>query len=239
MNFRRLPAVAGVLGPFLLLAGCAVSVDSAGPTQYDSRSFDRAGIEELHLNLDMGAGSMKVGAGTHKLAQAYFSYNIPAWNPEVRYDSQGTRANLSIRQHGQHGPKLGSVKNEWDLRLSQEVPLYVNVNCGAGEAQLDLGSLPLRDVTVEMGVGKLDLDLRGEPKRDYNVRIHGGVGEAAVHLPSSAGVYAEASGGIGSIETPGLRKVEGHWVNDAYDRAKVRIHVSVEGGVGSIKLIGE
>jgi hypothetical protein len=113
------------------------------------------------------------------------------------------------------------------------------VNSGAVHAQLDLGSLPLRDVQVDMGVGQLDLDLRGEPKHDYNVRVHGGVGEATVHLPSSAGVYAEASGGIGAIETPGLRKVEGHWVNDAYDHSKVRIYVTVEGGIGAIKLIGE
>jgi hypothetical protein len=52
-------------------------------------------------------------------------------------------------------------------------------------------------------------------------------------------VYAEASGGIGSIETRHLRGVDGHWVNDAYDHAKVRVHVAVEGGVGSIRLIGE
>jgi hypothetical protein len=224
MNFRRLPAVAGVLCPLWFLAGCAVTLDRA---------------EELHLDLDMGAGDLKVGTGTHKLAQVYFTFNVAEWKPDVRYGLQGARANLAIRQHGQHRANLGSVRNEWDLRLSQDVPLFVTVNCGAGNAQLDLGSLPLRDVQVEMGVGKLDMDLRGDPKRDYNVHIHGGVGEATVRLPSLAGVYAEASGGIGSIETRHLRGVDGHWVNDAYDHAKVRVHVAVEGGVGSIRLIGE
>ena len=239
MNFRRLPAVAGVFCPLLFLSGCAVTVDRTGPAQYDARSFERGNVEELHLNLDIGAGELKVGSGTHKLAQAYFTYNVAEWKPDVRYDSQGTRANLTVRQHGQHRGSFGSVKNEWDVRLSQEVPVYITVNCGAGHAQLDLGSFPLRDVEVDMGVGKLDMDLRGDPKQDYNVRIHGGVGEATVRLPSSVGVYAEASGGIGSIEAPNLRRVGGHWVNDAYDHAKVRVHVAVEGGVGSIRLIGE
>lgn len=239
MNFRRLPAVAGVLGPTWFLAGCAMTVNQPGPAQYEARSFERGSVQELHLDLDMRAGDVKVGTGTHKLAQAYFTYTVPEWKPDIRYDAQGTRANIGIRQHGEHRANIGNTKNEWDLRLSQDVPLYVTVNCGAGEAQLDLGSFPLRDVNVQMGVGKLDMDLRGEPKQDYNVHIHGGVGEATVRLPSSAGVYAEASGGIGSIETPNLRSVGGHWVNDAYDRAKVRIHVTVEGGVGSIKLIGD
>jgi hypothetical protein len=239
MNFRRLPAAAGVFCPLLFLAGCTISMDRAGPTQYDARSFDRGAIEELHLHLDMGAGELKVGAGTRKLTQAYFTYNVAGWKPEVRYDSQGARANLAIVRHGQRHSNFGSVKNEWDIRLSQDVPLYLAVKFGVGNAELDLGSLPLRGVEIEGGVGKLDMDLRGEPKHDYDVHIHGGVGEANIHLPSSAGVYADASGGIGSIEAPNLRRAGGHWVNDAYDHAKVRIHVTVEGGVGTIRLIGE
>jgi len=239
MFFRLLPAAAGVMCPLLFLAACAVTVDRPGPTQYDSLSFERGNVAELHLNLAMGAGDLKVGTGTHKLAQAYLAYNVAEWKPEVRYDPQGARGNLTLRQPGHHRSNLGAVKNEWDLRLSQDVPLYLTVNFGAGQAELDLGSLALRDVQVQGGVGKLDMDLRGDPKHDYNVHIHGGVGEATVRLPSSAGVYAEASGGIGSIETPNLRRAGGHWVNDAYEQAKVRIHVTVEGGVGSIKLIGE
>ena len=85
----------------------------------------------------------------------------------------------------------------------------------------------------------MQMDLRGTPKTSYNVRVHGGVGEAVVHLPSNVGVYAEASGGIGEIQAHNLRKEEGHWVNDAYADSPVKIHITVEGGVGSIKLLGD
>ena len=239
MDLRRFPAAAGVLCPMLFLCGCFVAADRTGPTRYDARSFERGSIEELHLDLRMGAGDLNVGTGTSQLAQTYFTYNVGDWKPEVRYDPRGTRADLSIRQPGGHGVHFGPTRYEWDLRLSREVPVYLRVNFGAGQAQLDLGGLPLRDVQVDMGVGQLDMDLRGNPKHNYNVRIHGGVGEATVRLPAGAGVYAEASGGIGSIETRNLQKTGGHWVNDAYERASVRIRLTVEGGVGSIRLIGE
>jgi hypothetical protein len=239
MDLRRFPAAAGMLCPTIFLCGCVVNGDRAGPTRYDSRSFERGSVEELHLDLHMGAGELKVGTGTTQLAQTYFTYNIDRWKPEVRFDSHGTRADLSIHQPREHGLHFGSNRYEWDLRLSRDVPLYLRVNTGAGQAQLDLGGLPLRDVQVDMGVGQLDMDLRGAVKHDYNVRIHGGVGEATVRLPASAGVYAEASGGIGSIETRNLQKTGGHWVNDAYGHAPVQIHVTVEGGVGSIRLIAE
>jgi len=225
----------------LLLSGCVVSVDHAGPTQYDSAAFERGSVDDLRLELNMGAGDLKVGTGTSKLAQTYFTYNIPGDKPEVHFTPAGHSGTLTIRQPGQNGNHVHVQPNKygWDLRLSQDVPVSIRANFGAGQAQLDLGSLQLRDVQVDMGVGELEMDLRGEPKHDYSVRIHGGVGEATVRLPGNVGVSADASGGIGNIEVQNLHGAHGHWVNDAYEHSPVHIRVSVEGGIGNIRLIGE
>jgi len=48
-----------------------------------------------------------------------------------------------------------------------------------------------------------------------------------------------AAGGIGEINTRGLRKEAGHWVNDRYETAPVKVRVSVQGGIGQITLIGD
>jgi predicted membrane protein len=90
-----------------------------------------------------------------------------------------------------------------------------------------------------MGVGKLDMDLRGNPQHNYDVRVRGGIGEVTVRLPAGVGIYAEGAGGIGEIRTQGLRREDGHWVNDAYDDSKVRIHMDIHGGIGSIRLIAD
>ena len=218
----------------VVLAGCMIGREQAGPTQYDSRAIERDNSELVKVNLEMGAGNLKVGTGTSKLAQAYFTYNVPSWKPVVDYSP----GNLTIRQPG-GSHNLGNIKYEWDLRLGRQNPIDLRVHFGAGEAQLDLGSLDLRDVNVDMGVGKIQMDLRGDPTHDYSVHIHGGVGEATVHLPLKAGIYATAKGGIGEISVRGLRKVEDHWVNDSYDSAKVKVRVDVQGGIGRIELIGE
>jgi hypothetical protein len=238
MESRRFLRLAAALTPILLLAGCVVGERTrTGPVQYDTQSFEKGKAEELHLDLRMGAGDLKVGTGTSKLAQAYFTYNVPDWKPESKHDPNG--GILSIRQPEGHRSHFGSTKYEWDLRVAEDIPLYVRVEFGAGQAQLDLGSMNLRDVQVDMGVGHMTMDLRGNPKRDYSVRVHGGVGEAIVRLPGNVGVQADANGGIGSIQAQNLKGSHGHWVNDAWDSAKVRVRVNVEGGVGSIRLIGE
>jgi hypothetical protein len=231
MRLKNLPVLVGIL----LLSGCMVDRAPLGPTQYDSRAIERDSSELVNVNLTMGAGNLKVGTGTSKLAQAYFTYNVPAWKPVVDYSP----GDLTIRQPGHNHSHIGNVKYEWDLRLGREIPLNLRINFGAGDAQLDLGSLGLRDVTVDMGVGKMQMDLRGDPTHDYDVHINGGVGEATVRLPMKAGVYATASGGIGEISVRGMRKQGDHWVNDAYDTAKVKVRVDVKGGIGRVELIGD
>jgi hypothetical protein len=104
---------------------------------------------------------------------------------------------------------------------------------------MNLGGLNLRAVEVDMGVGNLDMNLRGHPQRDYDVQINGGVGSATVRLPPDVGIVADASGGIGNIDTRGLEKRDGRWVNQARGTAKATIRLEVRGGIGNITLIAE
>ncbi|MGB7760286.1 MAG: toast rack family protein [Bryobacteraceae bacterium] len=221
----------------LCLAGCVINTIPTGPLQYDSFHLERDRSEVVKVNLNMGAGKLQVGSGTEKLLQAYFTYNVPAWKPVVKYDAGTLTIDQGKNQHVNFSP--GQIKYEWDLRFGRETALDFGVNFGAGEAQLDLGSLNLRAVDVQMGVGKLNLDLRGRPQHDYNVHIQGGIGEALVRLPAGAGVYANATGGIGEVKTRGLTKQGDHWENDAYATAKVKVRVDAQGGIGSITLIGD
>ena len=225
-----------VLSGIIVLAGCVVEVHT-GPTRHETRNFDRKGVERLRLNLHMGAGEVRVTGGASDLAHCNFAYNVDSWKPEVTYHALSGTSELSIDQPGSSHTHIGDTTYRWDVQVADDVPTELEAHLGAGDARLDLGNLSLRGVRVDMGVGELNLDLRGTPKHDYDVTIHGGVGEATVRLPKDVGVYATGKGGIGEIHTEGLRKQDDHWVNDAYNDAKVRIHVDVQGGIGQINLL--
>ena len=218
------------------LSGCVVHV-STGPTRHSTQDYERGSTEKLRVELRMGAGELKVRGGADQLAHTDFMYNVDAWRPDVRFHP-GANAELIIEQPGKSHTTIGNTKYNWDVQLADDVPTEIVAHFGAGDANLDLGTLDLRRVEVEMGVGELRMDLRGKPKKDYDVRIRGGVGEATIRLPHDAGVYATGRGGIGEVKAEGLRKEGDHWINDAYDTANVRVHVDVEGGIGSITLIG-
>ena len=186
----------------------------------------------------MAFGELNVRGGSDKLLDADFTYSGAALKPDVQYRASGGVGDLTVETRS-GSPTGGSLKNRWDLRLNNEVPVDLRVEFGAGEADMNLGTLNMRSAEVKMGAGTLRVDLRGKPTKDYSVRVSGGVGEATVYLPNDVGVSATASGGLGEISVRGLHKSGDKYMNDAWDRGGVRIRLDIQGGVGSIKLISE
>lgn len=224
-------------GAAAILGGCGWGAAPVGAEVRESQSVELDKSERVRVELKMPSGELEVRGGAQKLMDGDFTYNVPAWKPEVKYISKGGVADLLLETNS--GAAKGDAKNRWDLRFNDTVPVDIRVNMGAGEAKLNLGSMNLRSVEMEIGAGTVNLDLRGNPVKDYTVQLRGGVGEATVHLPKSVGVSATASGGIGDISVTGMRKTGDRWQNDAWDKATVRVRVDVKGGVGSIKLIGD
>lgn len=223
----------------IALGGCGIEERvRTGPVQHETTAVEMGKFEMARIELKMGAGELSVQGDSPKLLDADFLYNVPSWKPVVDSNTSSFRADIKIEQPS-HGSSAGNTQYKWDLHLNNDVPMNLVTNLGAGEAKMNLGALNLRSLQIHMGVGSLQLDLRGKPRADYNVEIHGGVGEATVFLPKEAGISADARGGIGDIQVEGLENRNGRWINEAYDRAPVRIHLDIAGGVGDIRLIAE
>ncbi len=219
----------------LACAGC--SFRPAGPLQHDSKDVDRDNAEFVRVNLNMGAGDLRIDPGTDKLASATFDYNVAEWKPEVTYSSSAGVGSLTITQPGHSSSHLSNTRNDWNIRLNQGVPLEFHVHMGAGDANLNLGGLTLQRVELEMGAGDLNMDLRGSPKTSYDLKIRGGAGDATINLPDSAGVDGTATGGIGDISVAGLHQDGHRYYNDALGKSNVTIHMDIQAGVGDLHLI--
>jgi len=219
----------------LALSGCHVNTAPSGPKQHSNVNLELDKSEMVRAVLDIKAGEIKVRGGAAKLLEAGFDYDHPEWKPVVDYKNSSFRGELRVEQGT--NISLGSSENIWDLKFNDGVPLDLETKLGAGKADLKLGSLSLRSVSVKAGAGEVIVDLRGQPKRSYTVEVHGGVGEATVYLPKDVGVSASASGGIGSINTEGLTKRDGRWINPDQEHSSILVRVDVHGGVGEINLI--
>ena len=222
----------------LVFAGCGFHQAVTGPLAHDSKVIEMGKFEMARFELHMGAGELHIEGGSPKLLEANFDYNVPSWKPMLDANTSSFRADIKISQPNS-ATSFGNQTCRWDLKLNDSLPTNLIAHLGAGEAQMNLGSMDIQNLEVHMGVGELKLDLRGMPKRDENVEVHGGVGEATIYVPNNVGISATAKGGIGDISVEGLEKRDDRWVNKAYDNAPVRIRLDVRGGVGDIHLIAQ
>jgi hypothetical protein len=208
-----------------------------GEMQRESQSIQAENAQSVRANLKIGAGELNVSGGADALMEADFSYNVAEWKPKVNYDVSGETGKLIVKQGSGGGVNLGGdARNEWDIRLNDQVPTTLSVQMGAGESDLDLDDLTLTGLELEMGAGRTTIDLTGDYDRDFVASIQGGVGQATVQLPSEVGVRVEAQGGLGEINAEGLQKEGEAYVNDVYGDSEVTLDIDIQGGVGQINL---
>ena len=221
-----------------LLGSCgAQGQQDIGEMRNESRSVQPEDAKTVRAHLVMGAGELKVGGAADALMEADFSYNVADWKPQIDYDVNDDTGELTVKQgSGDDGRLGGGARNEWDLRLNDDVPTDLVVEMGAGESDLDLDSLTLTGLDLQMGAGKTTVDLTGDYAEDIDASIQGGVGEATVLVPSMVGVRVRAEGGLGKINAEGFQREGDAYVNDAYNDSEVTLDVDVQGGVGTINL---
>jgi hypothetical protein len=206
--------------------------------QHQSRTVERQGAKSVNVSLETSSGEFNISGGSSHLVDAEFDYSESYETPRVDYNVADGVGHLSISQDNP-GTHFGRSQNQWNLRFSNEVPLELKVEMGAGRGQLRLRDMPVTRLEMSMGAGQADLDLTGDRKTDLVGDLEGGVGQVTIRLPRKVGVSVRASGGIGAIDAHGLRHEDGEYTNEAYGKTPATIRLTVQGGVGQISLIEE
>ena len=241
MRDRRLMPPAVLVSYVLLMLGTAGCTVSNGPTVGEthtiSKSVPLGKQKSVAVDIKMGAGKLTVESGTSDLMNADFTYNVDAWKPEVRYDANGDQGHLTIQQpSGSHNYR-GSTRYDWNVRLNDRVPMEMNVNMGAGKANLNLAGLNLSRFKVNMGAGEADIDLNGRWTHDLEASVQGGVGKATLHLPRDVGVRVTVEGGLGTIHASDFSRNGDVYTNSAYGKSRVNLNINVQGGMGEVDLV--
>ncbi|MEO8609880.1 MAG: DUF5668 domain-containing protein [Chloroflexota bacterium] len=233
---RRSPAVGTLIGlggvaVVILLMLVGPSLGWAKSAEVKTASYEEAvgDAQSAHISLDLSVADTTVKALTdsNDLFQADLTYigdlDYEVVNEPVKTISlrQVNESNGGIRfldwNFWDHDQKLN-----WDIGLSKNVPLDLDVTSGVSNSTLDLQDLDLTSLHVNSGVGSTELtlpamqdsytvDISGgagstnitvEEGTTVDFTIQGGVGSVTVDVPEGAAVRVEASTGVGSVNVP-------------------------------------
>jgi hypothetical protein len=203
----------------------------------ESVSLD--GASSAAISLRHGTGELIVGAGADAglLYAGSFSGGV-----EKRLAREGDRLEVTLTSPDQDwtqwiGP-WGRRSQDWDLRLSRDVPISLAVETGASSNRLDLSELRVTDLRLQTGASASRLIL---PARAGPMRARLDAGAASVDVVVPTGVAARISGamGVGALDVDERRfprRGSGYESPD-FEMAENRVELDVQGGVGRVSVV--
>lgn len=230
---------ASLLGLALVAtAGCVrVELEDGGYESADE-SIEVGGANEVNASIDMGVGELFVSGGASDLMNAEFEYSHSSWEPEIEYEVIEGTGELDVQMpRNISGFSARNTRYVWNIALSNDLPLVLAVNMGAGESELDLRGLDLRELTVTLGAGESTIDLSGRWSNDLSAEITAGAGEVTLRVPENVGVRVEGyHDGIGSYRADGFEQDGDALVNDAWETADVKFEIELRRGIGEVTI---
>ncbi len=135
----------------------------------------------------------------------------------------------------------GTPDAKWDIGLTPNVPLALNLDTGSGSCDLDLSGLRVSDLYLDSGSGSITLALPSGST--FNALIDSGSGSVKILIPDDVGVRVELDSGSGSfrpggrfILVEGERDDDGVWETENFSTAEYTITLEIDQGSGSITL---
>ncbi len=201
-------------------------------------SIEKDSAESLDVEIDFAVGKLVIGAGTTKWVEGKIDTKVKKWYPSVNYKNKKDVGYVTIQQQKKRFWTSGRQRNNWDLQLTNEIPVNLDVDIGVSDADLNLSGLRISHLSVDAGVGDTMIDLSGDWEQSFDADINLGVGDATIHLPKDVGVKLSVSKGIGKVKADGfISEGDGSYVNEAYESSDTKIHLDVDVGIGQVKFL--
>ena len=164
-----------VIGAIVFAAsGCNTVV--SGKVNEESITIKKDKAKELDVELNLSAGELTVSKGAEDWVEGSIQYNKKKLEPEVIYNRKRNKGNLTIEQDNLNNVNFSDIKNEWNLKLSDDIPINLYVHSGASSTELDLQGLMLEKLDIDAGIGELHVDLGGDWENSFETNISTGVG---------------------------------------------------------------
>ena len=128
------------------------------------------------------------------------------------------------------------LTDEWDIMLTQKIPLDLELSFGATDADLDLSYLSVTRFSVDAGASTIDLVV---PRIGHTQgSISTGAADIEIEVPEGVAANIRVEGGLNDVDIDLSRfpKVGDRYVSPDYEGAENRIDLRIESGVSSITI---
>ncbi len=219
----------GTIGSILLLSSLAtVAMLSAQDYQTVNSSRQRSGETRLDVSIEYGAGVLTLDSADDPLLyEMEVRYDDDEFVPVTEYNASAGTLKLGLDDRENGSTRIDSDESRAEIGLARGVPLDLDVDFGAGEAEIDLGGLSIQSLDFSTGASESTLRFsQPNPTSADLVSLEAGAAELeVVGLGNAHTERIDFQGGVGSTTLD----FSGDWDRDA--------HASIQMGIGSLVLV--
>jgi hypothetical protein len=199
----------------VLMAALALALSPVAAASQDWREMtsfrQRGDVQQLDVHVRYGAGTLRIRPATdQELYRVDLRYDSEVFDPIASYDHgklevgvDGRGKGINVRSH---------ESGELSLELSRDIPLNLDLDFGAVEADLELGGLRVNRIDVETGASDTKLAF-AEPNAVSCERLEITMGAAALAARGLANAncgFVHSEGGVGDLTL----EFSGDWRQD-------------------------
>lgn len=184
--------------------------------------------EPLDVEITYGVGELTIGrAEPSMMYEMELRYDSDSMEPRISFDDDSNQLRLGIQSiRTENGRRRNDrERSTARIELSPTVPMDLRLEFGAGEAEINLGGMSLRNVSVATGASDTEIEFDA-PNRVQAETLKIQAGAADLHVIGIGNLRAnrvEFEGGVGATTLD-------------FSGAAGTMNASVQMGVGSVTL---
>lgn len=244
------PILIVLLGGFTLLS----AFQRPAEMEVQHATIELPSTPRANVQLNFGAGHLEVGALTRndELLEGDFVGGV-----DIQKQEQGDVSNVRLRLPDQEWTRFmlpwawnGKQPMEWRLNLNPNLPMALDIETGANEANINLRDVHVTDLKLKTGASSTLVQMPANAGETH-ATIEAGMASVNIFVPEHVAARIEAEGGLGSVDvnTQRFTREDGHGRNETnglsiaglyesadYAQAVNRLDLRVKVGVGSVKI---
>jgi hypothetical protein len=222
----------------LILFGVAVLVNRfVAPSLSGGGAFsiDLQGAAKVALDIDHGAGSIKIKGGA-PIGTALAGTKGVAF--DLKSHLNGETLTVDIDAGPTFIPFIGPEGGVWVFQLTNEVPVSLKVDAGASTLDFDFTDVKLEFIGVDTGASSLTMKMPANAGRTL-VDVESGAATIDITIPEGVAARIRLEQGV-SAQNINLARfpnvTESLYQSAEFDTAANRVEINLEGGANTVNI---
>ncbi|NCS83278.1 hypothetical protein GW746_02575, partial [Candidatus Saccharibacteria bacterium] len=217
-----------MLGSLGLVAWTATGMApfQTGDNSVQTQRIEKTGstVNRLDVTVEAGAGNITIGSHESEApVEAVLDSDFATLDVDSRID--GNTQKVDVSMDGNRMWWSGHFRNDLDVTLAKQLPVFLNVKTGASDLNANLSKVMLERLDMNLGANSSDVTL-GDLVDRVEVSVSAGASSITLRAPKDSGVSVKLDKGVSSQDLDGLQdKGSGFYETDGFDTASKKIIV--------------